>query len=49
MNNISKILLKTSTAHIKNTTTSIFAHLSKDTKVVLKVDYLVQYKSVELI
>jgi len=29
MHNISKHLLKTSTAHIKHTTTSILAHLSK--------------------
>jgi len=39
--NISKIVLKTSTVHIKHTTTTIFAHLSKGTKVILQVDYLV--------
>jgi len=37
MHNIYKILLKTSTAHIKHTTTSILSHpSSKGTKVVLQ-------------
>jgi len=42
MHNISKLLLKTSTAHIKHATTSIFANLSKGTKVVLQVDHLAE-------
>jgi len=40
IHNISKILLKTSTAHVNHTTTSIFDHLSKGTKVVLQVYHL---------
>jgi len=39
--NIYKILLKTLTAHIKQTTTLIFPHLSTGTKVVPQVDHLV--------
>jgi len=44
LHNIYKILLKTSTAQIKHTTTSIYAHLSiKGTKVIFIVASSLEY------